>query len=464
MKKTLTIFICFLIMILPFSFPVFAEVVNITTPLHEPQPVYEVLSDRIHITFYWVQNVSNQDLLFEIEASYPLGTNMYFMKSGVGMFRTDQQPIEITQNSYVLSDGSLKASGNDPMSNYQSTVDGITYKYFKWCAMQLGSFFYPDNPAIKIDLPLYEQKYSITWAPDLPYVHTYKSYTSEPVCDDLNRYFILAGENNSYLYVIHYFLSEAVTFENNVVVAAPGSVETSYQFSVKNLFCPYIDLTNSGFELSINCDSDMLQLINANGSHIITYDLQVAQYNLLDGQYVASYVFTDLVLTQNKIPLNVNLGNPEDYDSAKFYGVFYQDTSTTYHLNFLACTFSIDPDFEVWKDQVNQYLELIYQALTESEEEPATIADDMSAYDEMQSAKDALQVTDENGSEIDAAEQVEIAFSEAASGMADLSDGVQSVNGLISDLLLVHPYVIIPLIVALALGLVVTILGKNKSD
>ena len=132
--------------------------------------------------------------------------------------------------------------------------------------------------------------------------------------------------------------------------------------------------------------------------------------------------------------------------------VFARDFNDWYHSYYIPKT-----------DETNYLLEQILDYLTQEIEE-VTINDDMSSFDEMESARDDLQVTDQNGSVVNAADQAEVVFSEAASGLDELSPAVLSVNNFINDFIFGKTILLIPLIVGLALGLIVTILGKNKSD
>lgn len=483
MKKALFITLCVFILIPSFSLICFAalgDVQTIISPLNEPLPSIEDTGSGMKYTCYFMrQDSSSGSILSKVEFTLVGNQSViYYQRNYNQWYLWCDNPVNYTITEYDIVTGSFIAyyeyvaqtDSNTSIFPDQIHVYAIKPRPGYFPSSQVynstlnGAYYYlPDQLQKKINNSNGYYTDWIQWAPDIPVVHTYKSFCSEPISDELNRYFILAGTDQQYLYCIHYFLSEFITFNDNIVIQSTGSVQTEYQFNIKNLFCPYVDLNNYGLELSLNCDGDLLQLLNANGSSIITYDIQVAKYNLVDGSYVASYVFSDIVLSNNKIPLNIDLGDAEDYDSAKFYGVMFQDTSTQYHLNFLACTWALDPDFISWRETVSNYLDLIYRALTESSES-VTVNNDLSAYDEMQSARDALQVTDANGQTVDAAAQVEIAFSEAASGIGDIGEGVSSINGMITQLLSSHPLVVVPLVVALALGLIVTILGKNKSD
>lgn len=114
-------------------------------------------------------------------------------------------------------------------------------------------------------------------------------------------------------------------------------------------------------------------------------------------------------------------------------------------------------------DITNSYLLSIYNLLNETDE-TYLIDADTSQLNEMESAKNALVVTDQNGNNVDPAQAAAVGLSEAASQIGSLSTPVQTINGLMQSIVFDKPILLLPLIVGLGLGLMVTILGKNKSD
>lgn len=115
-------------------------------------------------------------------------------------------------------------------------------------------------------------------------------------------------------------------------------------------------------------------------------------------------------------------------------------------------------------DETNELLQDILDYLSQQMED-VTISDSMSGFHEMESAKDELQVTDKRtGQPVDAADLGEEIFSDTMDAFDDLGSNVGAVGTLITNIITSNSIVMIPLIVGLALGLAVTILGKNKSD
>lgn len=457
MKKKIIVFISSLIIMVSPLFILNASADSIQAIMPEPVPVYEVVNNEAHVVFYWVSSLQGTICLTEYNAYFPLST--HFIVQSTRLF-FDNQPNSGSIVNYNIQTGSLVAT---------ESADGVYINvnnpflnppvYYKWCNSTQNNGFFPINENIQINnqgSPLYD----IVWGTNSIPVVYHRSFLPEPVCDEYNRYFVLAGDENEYIYVLRYFMSESYIYqvENSI------SPNNTVQAFLRNLVCPYVDLNNNGLQLSLNVDSDLFALLNATTqSTYLFYDLQVAKYNLIDGQFLQSWVYTDIEMSDDPVVLDVDLGDAEDYDSAQFWGVMFQDTSTRYHYNLLACSWAQDPDFISWRQSIENYLDLIYSILSESEES-ATIEQDTSGMDEMMSARDALEVTDSNGDPVDPAQQVEVAFSQAAEGLSQVAPGVVSVNNLITQLFATHPLVTVPIIVALALGLIVTILGKDKSD
>lgn len=114
-------------------------------------------------------------------------------------------------------------------------------------------------------------------------------------------------------------------------------------------------------------------------------------------------------------------------------------------------------------DITNQYLISIYNLLNETDE-TMTIEDDTSGVAAMESAKNDLVVTNAAGQTVDAGEAAAAGLSQAAQQIGEIAQPVSTINQLMQSIVFDKPKLLLPVIVALGLGLMVTILGKNKSD
>lgn len=111
----------------------------------------------------------------------------------------------------------------------------------------------------------------------------------------------------------------------------------------------------------------------------------------------------------------------------------------------------------------NQYLLAIHKLLIETDE-TMTIEDDTSGVASMESAKNDLVITNAGGQPVDAADAAAAGLSDAASQIGEIAQPVSTINTLMQTIVFDKPKLLLPVIVALGLGLMVTILGKNKSD
>lgn len=114
-------------------------------------------------------------------------------------------------------------------------------------------------------------------------------------------------------------------------------------------------------------------------------------------------------------------------------------------------------------DITNQYLISIYNLLNETDE-TMTIEDDTSGVAAMESAKNDLVVTNAAGQTVDAGDAAAAGLSQAAEQIGEIAQPVSTINQLMQSIVFDKPKLLLPVIVALGLGLMVTILGKNKSD
>lgn len=111
----------------------------------------------------------------------------------------------------------------------------------------------------------------------------------------------------------------------------------------------------------------------------------------------------------------------------------------------------------------NNHILSIYNLLNESEE-TVPIEADTSGVAAMESAKNDLVVTNASGQVVDAGDAAAVGLSEAAEQIGEIAQPVSTINQLMQTIIFDKPKLLLPVIVALGLGLMVTILGKNKSD
>lgn len=319
----------------------------------------------------------------------------------------------------------------------------------------------------------------VRWAIVPPDPVVYRSYTSEPVSDPLNKYVILCGEEGSYLFWINIRCRdfEALSYSWDIETDDPNVSDfVTYNEYIKaqSLFTPRLTFDANGQSmLSLEADQQLLDyylnmIPSAQSSTFgyIAFDCLITKYDLLTGQYISSTFNSDFRLESWTITIDATnfFGLAQDYDSISIYGVNYLNQSDEV-LNRAAIIWGIDPSFESWKEEILSKLDDLYNLLSGQDVTIETAPNDTSAIDDAKNAADALKVTDASGNEIHPGEAAASGFAEAESAIADLQNPVREINTLINDWVFgINPLIYLPLIVGLALGLLVTIVGKNKSD
>lgn len=461
--RTCFIFILVAVIVLACFAPVvFASGIDtIQSPIVEPVPFVSEDSNGLHIIIYWVGFDNNTYLFTKFDAIFPVGTKIYFRGSTrQSMFLATNAPTSGVRESYNLVTGQLYLESNAGMVNISVTVDGIEYTKFLWCNNTENNGFYPVNDNIRIDVQGSEY-YPVEWATEPTPLNYYSTLLAEPVADEYNRYFALVGDTYRYLYQVHFWASEMITLQ----LTNPDQTTETY-FDIRGLFAPVVRLENNVLSLSYECvDPDMLDLLNATTqAEIQGLKIQITKYDFYTGAYEDSFLFEYFQVAESGYTFQYNLGNYNDYDAIGVWGVYYDSFNGSYHYNKLACVWSYNPSFEQWQADTLQYLQLIYNVLSQQPEEDPTINDDMSAVNDVESVIDSLQPTDQNGQRIDTAEKVQSELNRANAEIESLRTGASSLNSTMENFIFMDPLFYVPLLVALALGLVITILGKNKSD
>lgn len=463
----------------PFSF----AAIPVNSPLERPIPSLSTEGGTTHIVFYQVFETVYQEeygysgpILVKYDCNFPSSYTYEIYNNGMnaGLVILNQNTnVTVNAQSWDVVTGRLIESKSNlvwhgPLygGRYLYSIGG--HAYFPNNSPSYGlpdGYYYIASEGASIGQAAHLVDPFVNWSVSPAALNIYKSHFAEPVTDDLNRYFVLAGEEGSQLYVVSYFMQE-YDLMKNVTLNQSLSEWSQFTTIIKNYVAPKIKLHNGQLILSIYCDENFFQLVNPTDVQALNaFDIMVSEYDLLTGQYINSQLYQGVQYSENETILEYNFGNYHDYDSIKTWGVYYIDDNTSdYHYNYLACYWGVDPEIESWRDSVLEYLQMIYNILNQSAEEEVTIDTNMSAVDEFESAKDALQVTGENGQPIDAGEAAGEIFSNAAVELGNLSESTGTINSLMQRLIFSKPKLLLPLIVALSLGLLVTIVGKNKSD
>lgn len=464
MRKTAALFLVAVLFAL-FLYPVGVYADTYDAYFTEPTdyPLYEVLSDSIHIKLAWVYQLStNPAYICYVDANYPLNTHFYISGSSAqSMYRTDQQPTQSVCNTYELVSGTLVSSTDFNGVRINDTVGNLSSpNYFKWVNNTVGNGYYPVDSNFHIDNQG-STVVSVNWAEHIAQQVYYHSVLPMPVADDYNRFVVLTGENEGHLLWLNYHFQ----FLYGVQSQTSATFE-EYDIKQSQYYAPTVRYSDDGFSFRLQMDPILfLYLSNLNFSGSVCCNYTLTDYNLITGEFI-SMTSGNLEDLQPDIQYNLFSGYI-DFEAVgiDLFGLNYEDTRSEGHLHRAAVLYSTDPDFERWKQSVLTWLENIYNVISATESaEDVTIDNNIEAASELTEVIDALQPTDENGSKINTADVVSERFSDAGAYIGDMRDGGTAINQLIDTFFFSSPFFYVPVIVALALGLLITILGKNKSD
>ena len=393
---------------------------------------------------------SSMDVVF-----YPRNYNSWFLWVAA--------PIYYEINEYDIETGAFREHYSRSSATYPNPPDSVNTYFISpregyypsqtvYNSHLLGAYWYlPSEIQIKSGS---SQGYYADWvqwsvAPiESTQLH---SFTSEPVYDYLNRYIILAGASDGYIYHLSYYAPVLSEYEESDP-AFWGLVSSDY------FFAPQLTLSDFGLSLSLYVNSDLLTMWENgyDGGILSTYDLLITKYKLSDGQYVSSSLFTGYVAQSTT--LNYSFGSVSDFTQVKTYGVHYLDNSTSRHFNFLSCIWEYDPDFVTWQNSISSSLNSILSVLR-GDDQPTGLPVDSDVaqnVDEYVSGEaDILGRMDSVDSGLDNI------FSDANSDLSSNSAGFSFIKYLIETFVLGISPIYIVVFFSLTFGLIVLIIGRS---
>lgn len=394
---------------------------------------------------------SSMDVVF-----YPRNYNSWFLwVAGAIYYDIDIYDIEtgsLLEHYRENSENNISQTPDNVHVYYISPREGYYPSQTVYNSHLLGAYWYlPSEIQIKSGSSQGYYADWINWSTAPIATSQLHSFTSEPVYDYLNRYIILSGASDGYIYHLSYYAPVLSEYEESDP-AFWGLVSSDY------FFAPQLTLSDSGFTLSLYVNSDLLTMWEDayNGGILSTYDLLITKYRLSDGQHVSSSLFTGYIAQSTT--LNYSFGSASDFTQVKTYGVHYLDTSTSRHLNLLSCLWEYDPDFATWRSSISGDLQSILSVLRGDNVQPSLPSDQEvgSNVDEYVSAEgDIIGRMDSVNSDLDNV------FDDAGDGLSANASGF----GFIKHLLETFVFGISPLYIvvffSLTFGLVVMIIGRS---
>lgn len=394
---------------------------------------------------------SSMDVVF-----YPRNYNSWYLWVAA--------PMYFDVSVYDIETGYLIESYTDTTNNNDTHYPDSVHTYYMsprigyypsqtvYNSHLLGAYWYlPSEVQIKSGSSQGYYADWVQWAVAPLDSHILHSFTSEPVYDYLNRYIVLGGQSDGYIYHLGYYAPQVAAYVDS---GTTNTTTLTYDY----FFAPQLTLTDSGLSLSLHVNSDLYQFwtqVNSGGM-LTDYEVMISKYRLSDGQYLGSSLFTGSV--DHDTTLSYSFGSVGDFSSIKLYGVHYKDESTSRHFNLLSCLWSYDPDFATWRASVSSDLQSILSVLRGDGVQPSLPSDQevASNVDEYVSAEgDIIGRMDSVDSDLDSV------FDDAGDGFSENASGF----GFIKHLLETFVFGISPLYIvvffSLTFGVVVMIIGRS---
>lgn len=452
------VFLCLFIMCTPvFSFAATNPAPVASSVMTEPVPSFSSGSDYDTYEAFMISYLNGHYTMFDYTILVPHGHTLTFH-----VWTNYQWRIESDVNykiSYVIYNALTGA-----VEQIKSEVEGNNYNMIipgQWPNNGFNCtdafFILPDEITLSVqNTQFFSYDSFIDWAPVVPYVHSYSSYLSEPIADPYNRYIVLAGDDNQYIFLLSFSLSDLTMFNSQSVNQGGDEIDLTYN----NVFTPVLKLDNNQLKLQLDIDPQIFYILNNTDNHLYKYNLMFAKYNLLDGQYISSSLYSGSI-TSSTTSLAFDFGLVSDYDSIKTYGVQYIDELTSqWHYNMLHCSWGHDPDFEAWQENILFYLEGIYSSLTDSGDTDMPTTDPSIESGVNEYVSDEAQFMDEMQS---GETQVDIIFEEYSSRFASNENGFSFVKEIFEDFVIGFPLPYSILFMSLVFGFVLVVIGRKVS-
>lgn len=482
--KVLSVICAVALLSLIFSFSVLADYIQpdaVVSEMLEPVPSYSFDSGVYSYFFSWITfrpgNTTNDGYLrhdITVSASQPIDrfiASNVLVSSGQFSFHVSRYHLDGT----LIFDRDYTASYNSYQGYYQASLQ------YNILPSNNGGYYY----ICTSDIPLVSQAEPfVTWATSVPQQVQYQSYLPEPQWDLHNRYVVvndtlywisyyvnsayiqqMSVESGSQVYqqsasgtedgtyldmstsaYFYYHANDSITY--NGIVYYPVSIQ-DMSLSFEDMICPCL-VSGSTWRLSFDTDffADYFNILNG---FLLDYRIYVSSFDLITGEYIESIYSENTQL--NNQDININIGLPEEVSSIYCYGVNFINRSNL-PVNLASIVWSYDFDFATWRDDMYSKLDAIYNLLSQSDVPSTTAPVDYASLLDPEPTVSGYDAEDAGSLLAGAVSDVNV----------ELGDGMDWGRNQINDFATGVPELFIVLILALAFGLTIMILGKKKSD
>lgn len=468
---------------------------TINSPLVEPEPFYSLDSGNLYLRFYGVFQYENDPangsecILVEYNLYWDgLPSDLQIRLPNVNdMAVRASYEVDFNRSTsiyYNVSTGNIISSG--PFANHTSGSNPIT--------MYVAGGNFPRNTAVsgylitpsEVDVFNNVNKFMATpfvhWSSKPPKHNIYHSHLSEPISDDINRYFIVDDK----LYWLSYRLQGAYALVNDVEntsnvesytsegeyigivqqsnlngllsFGSQTTVDDYEVFPIKiednrvfndSLLYPALYYTSSGLSLNLIIDDIGIAVAIGVNKLYVDYTIYLSSFNLEDGTYISSKYYSGAnLITSNFV---VESSVTESLSDIKCYGIAFQNIDNL-PCNLSDIQFGYDLEFVQWRETMLNMLTQIYNALSGQEVTTASYTQP-SWSNELKEAEPSTRVS---------ADEVNSVLGQSFDSVdpdLELKSKMQEWVNLFSI-----PKLITACVFALAMGTIILTVGKKKSD
>ena len=460
----------------------------VVSSLVQPVPVVEGVDRHYYMIMQYDTSTStavtlrgstilvDYHLVFQSEPSLQFST--YGGWGGMHIISTVPFTATVSQTNVVtgsvLGSNSYTSGTNQYFPN-KYLVSSSTIPDFN----HLSGYYFLDNTVTS--MPSQASPF-VTFSPPVPDQTQYRSSLPAPVWDVHNRYIVINDElfwlslyiDNLWVNPITGSVSQS---SDNLTAVVTGNasdptdgdlyynynVSITYQdkeyycaqyngidYSFEDMCCPALIYSSSGSRLTISFDQ-LSGIYSSIQDILVDYRIYCSSFDLVSGEYIES-VYSAQGQVGNA-DININISCPDSIESIYCYGVEFQNPQNL-PVNLGSVLWSYDLDFASWRTDIASKLDAIYALLSQTSV-PTTSA----PKDYGTAVSDVSDLPTYNASDV-----VGVLNSAVSDVNANLSSGIEWGQGWFARIYHDIPELFIVVVLALAFGLVLLVLGKKKSD
>ena len=213
---------------------------------------------------------------------------------------------------------------------------------------------------------------------------------------------------------------------------------------------PCLVYNSSGSRLTISFDQ-LSGIYSSISDILVDYRIYCSSFDLITGEYIESIYSANG--QQGNADININIDCPDEISSVYCYGVDFVNAQNL-PVNLASVIWSYDLEFASWRSDISSKLDAIYSLLSQSSVPSTTAPVDYASMLNPEPTVSGYNAEDAGSLLAGAVSDVNV----------ELGDGMEWGRNQLNDFATGVPELFLVVILALAFGLTIMILGKKKSD